>query len=83
MYKKDSFVFSKRITFSVYDRIGAGDAYTSGILHGELSGYEPDKTVEFAAAAGMLACTVSGDTPMSTEAEILAAVSGAKEDVKR
>ncbi|WP_077602589.1 sugar kinase [Oceanobacillus sojae] len=83
MYKKDRFVFSKKITFSVYDRIGAGDAYTSGILHGELSGYEPDKTVEFAAAAGMLACTVSGDTPMSTETEILAAVSGAKEDVKR
>lgn len=83
IYKEDEFVFSKNITFSVYDRIGAGDAYTSGILHGELSDYTPEKTVEFAAAAGMLACTIAGDTPMSTEAEILSALSGTIDDIKR
>ncbi|MEK4306748.1 MULTISPECIES: sugar kinase [Oceanobacillus] len=83
MYTAEEFVFSRNITFSVYDRIGAGDAYTSGILHGELSDYTPEKTVEFAAAAGMLACTIVGDTPMSTEAEILAAMSGTVGDVKR
>lgn len=83
LYKEDKFVFSRKVTFSVYDRIGAGDAYTSGILHGELSGYESGKTVEFAAAAGMLACTIVGDTPMSTEAEVLAAVTGDIGDIKR
>lgn len=83
IYKAGKFVFSRNIVFSVYDRIGAGDAYTSGILHGELSEYAPEKTVEFAAAAGMLACTIVGDTPMATEAEILAAVSGTVGDVKR
>ncbi|MFD1415820.1 sugar kinase [Oceanobacillus jeddahense] len=83
MYTAEEFVFSRNITFSVYDRIGAGDAYTSGILHGELSDYTPEKTVEFAAAAGMLACTIVGDTPMSTEAEISAAMSGTVGDVKR
>ncbi|KKE77777.1 sugar kinase [Oceanobacillus caeni] len=83
MYKDRTFVFSENITFSVYDRIGAGDAYTSGILHGELSGFPPEKTVQFAASAGMLACTIVGDTPMSTEAEILSAMSGTIEDIKR
>lgn len=83
LYKEDEFVFSKEITFSVYDRIGAGDAYTSGILHGELSGWEKEKTVEFASRAGMLACTIVGDTPMSTESEILAAMTGEIGDVKR
>ncbi|MFD1168610.1 sugar kinase [Oceanobacillus caeni] len=83
MYKDGTFVFSENITFSVYDRIGAGDAYTSGILHGELSGFPPEKTVQFAASAGMLACTIVGDTPMSTEAEILSAMSGTIEDIKR
>ncbi|WP_152657176.1 sugar kinase [Oceanobacillus sp. CFH 90083] len=83
LYKEDKFVFSSELTFPVYDRIGAGDAYTSGILHGELSGFAPEKTVSFAAVAGMLACTIVGDTPMATEAEILAAMSGSVGDVKR
>lgn len=60
-----------------------GDAYTSGILHGQLAGFSPEKTVRFAAAAGMLACTIVGDTPMSTENEILSAMAGEMEDIKR
>ncbi|MFD0828865.1 sugar kinase [Neobacillus sp. M.A.Huq-85] len=83
MFKKGSFIFSENISFSVYDRIGAGDAYTSGILHGELAGFPAEKTVQFAAAAGMLACTIVGDTPMSTETEILSAMAGTIEDIKR
>ncbi|MBS4212849.1 MULTISPECIES: sugar kinase [Neobacillus] len=83
MYKNESFVFSRNLSFSVYDRIGAGDAYTSGILHGELAGFPAEKTVQFAAAAGMLACTIVGDTPMSTETEILSAMAGTIEDIKR
>jgi 2-dehydro-3-deoxygluconokinase len=83
MYKDGEFTFSENISFSVYDRIGAGDAYTSGILHGELAHFSPVKTVRFAAAAGMLACTITGDTPMSTETEILSAMAGNINDIKR
>ncbi|MDY0405241.1 sugar kinase [Virgibacillus sp. 179-BFC.A HS] len=83
MYKNGEFTFSANTTFSVYDRIGAGDAYTSGILHGELSDFSPKETVQFAATAGMLACSVVGDTPMSTEAEVLSAMRGTTEDIKR
>jgi 2-dehydro-3-deoxygluconokinase len=83
MYKGGEFIFSEKISFHVYDRIGAGDAYTSGILHGELAGFSPEKTVGFAAAAGMLACTLAGDTPMSTEAEVLSAMTGTIGDIKR
>jgi 2-dehydro-3-deoxygluconokinase len=83
MYKNESFVFSRDLSFYVYDRIGAGDAYTSGILHGELADFPAEKTVQFAAAAGMLACTIVGDTPMSTETEILSATAGTIEDIKR
>lgn len=83
MYKGGEFTFSEKISFHVFDRIGAGDAFTSGILHGELSGFQPEKTVGFAAAAGMLACAIAGDTPMSTEAEILSAMGGTISDIKR
>lgn len=83
IYKDQSFTFSKLLTFSIYDRIGAGDAFTSGIVHGEIQGFSPEKTVGFAAAAGMLAHTIVGDTPMSSESDILRAMTEAVGDVER
>lgn len=83
LFKHEHFMLSDKLTFSVYDRIGAGDAFASGIIHGEMEGLGPDHTVQFAAAAGMLAHTVSGDTPMASEAEIFRAMSEAVGDVER
>lgn len=83
IYKNNKFVFSDNRSFIVHDRIGSGDAFTSGILHGELAGLKLEKTVEFAVSAGMLACTISGDTPMSTAAEIEAAMLYETADVNR
>ncbi len=83
MYKDGQFVFSDKLTFPVLDRIGAGDAYMTGILHGELTGKTPQQTVDFAAAAAMLAHAVEGDAPISTPAEIEQAMTGGMQDVKR
>jgi len=83
LYKDGRFNYSDTLTFAVYDRIGAGDAYASGILHGELSGFAPDHTVRYAAAAAMLAHTTAGDTPMASEREIVRAMTQAAGDVER
>ncbi|MFB9274803.1 sugar kinase [Cohnella cellulosilytica] len=83
LYKDGSFRYSDTLTFAVYDRIGAGDAYASGILHGELSGFEPERTVRYAAAAAMLAHTTAGDTPMASEREIVRAMTQTSGDVER
>ncbi|QHW31912.1 sugar kinase [Paenibacillus rhizovicinus] len=83
LYKSGVLSFAGPRTFAVYDRIGAGDAFASGILHGELAAFEPERTVEFAAAAAGLAHTVSGDTPMSGEGEILRAMTDTNGDVIR
>jgi len=83
LYKNGAFHLSDALTFPVYDRIGAGDAYAGGILHGELSGFSPEKTVRFAAAAAMLAHTTVGDTPVSGEAEILQAMTRTAGDIER
>lgn len=80
---KDEFFFVDPVTFAVHDRIGAGDAFASGIIHGELSGFEPDYTVRFAVAAAMLAHTITGDTPMSSERDIIRAMTEAALDVER
>jgi len=83
LYKDGAFKFSDTLTFPVYDRIGAGDAYASGILHGELSGFEPERAVRFAAAAAMLAHATVGDTPLSGEDDILSAMTRAAGDIER
>lgn len=83
IFKHDQFVLSDKLTFSVYDRIGAGDAFASGIIHGEMEGLSPDQTVQFAAVSGMLAHTVSGDTPMASEADIRRAMTESVGDVER
>ncbi|MBM7598945.1 2-dehydro-3-deoxygluconokinase [Virgibacillus halotolerans] len=83
LYKNQAFTFSEARTFSVLDRIGAGDAYTSGIVHAEIEGFTPENAVSFATTAGMLAHTVVGDTPMATVNEIYSAMEESVGDVER
>ncbi|WP_020619051.1 sugar kinase [Paenibacillus daejeonensis] len=83
MYTEETFWYSLPVTFSVYDRVGAGDAYASGIIHTRLRGDEPQYCVDYATAAAVLAHTVHGDTPMSTEADVVRAMSRTAGDVER
>ncbi|QNK57766.1 sugar kinase [Paenibacillus sp. PAMC21692] len=83
LYKDGRFTFAEPLSFAVHDRIGAGDAYTSGIIHGETAGWTPEETVAFAAAAGMLAHTIVGDTPLSSESDIRKAMAATVSDVER
>ena len=61
---------------SIIDRVGGGDAYSSGIIYGLLTGQDLQQTVEFAAAAGCLKHTVEGDFNLVSFAEVLALVNG-------
>ena len=83
MYKNDQFTFVKPVTFPVLDRIGTGDAYTSAILHGEIKGFSPQKTVAFATSSSMLAHSINGDTSLFTEAEIKSAMEESIADIDR
>lgn len=84
IYQNQKLFYSDAVTFPVFSRIGAGDAYTSGIVHGVLKQFTPERTVEFAVTASMLAHTVAGDTPIASEADVLRAMSkSADRDVER
>ncbi|MGN8644757.1 sugar kinase [Gracilibacillus sp. HCP3S3_G5_1] len=83
LYQYGNFHYAQQEKFHVLDRIGAGDAFAAGIIHGKLEGYPPEQTVQFATASCMLAHTISGDTPLSTKQEILQAVNSEISDVIR
>lgn len=55
----------------IVDRIGGGDAFTGGVLHGLVSNKTPQETIEFAAAAAVLKHFVKGDCNQYTEDEVV------------
>ncbi|AUJ23670.1 sugar kinase [Virgibacillus dokdonensis] len=70
LYQQDVMYFSRTYQYQVLDRIGSGDAYASGILHGILKKFTDEDTVDFATAACVLAHTTYGDSPICSEEEI-------------
>lgn len=62
---------SVRENLEIYDRVGGGDSFASGLIYGFLSGKEPQWSVDCAAAHGALAMTTPGDTTMATLEEVL------------
>jgi 2-dehydro-3-deoxygluconokinase len=54
----------------IVDRIGTGDAFAAGILHGRLSGLEAQETLDFALAAACLKHSIPGDVNLATRADV-------------
>ena len=67
----------------IVDRIGGGDAFAGGILHGILTNQEPQQIVEFATAASALEHTVFGDENQFSESEIIAYMNSNSGEVLR
>jgi 2-dehydro-3-deoxygluconokinase len=63
-----------RENLEIYDRVGGGDSFASGLIYGFLSGNEPQWSVDCGAAHGALAMTTPGDTTMATLEEVLQAM---------
>jgi 2-dehydro-3-deoxygluconokinase len=67
----------------IVDRIGAGDAFAAGILHGALAGLDEDEALRFALAAAVLKHSVPGDFNLVDVAEVEALARGDAVDVRR
>jgi 2-dehydro-3-deoxygluconokinase len=59
-----------RENLEIFDRVGGGDSFASGLIYGFLTGRGPQWAVECGAAHGALAMTTPGDTTMATLAEV-------------
>jgi len=66
-----------RRNIEIYDRVGGGDGFASGVIYGLMAGKGPQGAVEYGAAHGALAMTTPGDTSMASLAEVEAVVTGA------
>ena len=66
----------------IVDRIGTGDAFAAGVLHGVLRGWSEEKALEFGLAAAAIKHSIAGDFNLASEAQVEAVCSGAL-DVRR
>lgn len=67
----------------IVDRIGGGDAFAAGVLHGLIRGWEPARTIRFGLAAGCLKHSIPGDFNLVSEAEVEALMDEGRYDVRR
>ena len=67
----------------IVDRIGGGDAFAAGVLHGLLSGMDDAASLAFGLAAACLKHYVPGDFNLIGVDDVLALVNGERLDVRR
>ena len=77
IYDGKEFYQSKRYDINpIIDRVGGGDSFSAGLIHGLLTMPTQGEALEFAVAASALKHTVNGDFNLVSEDEVKALVGG-------
>lgn len=67
----------------VYDRVGGGDGFASGLFYGLLTGLDPDEALRLGWAHGALLTTFPGDTTMANLEQVRAFAAGGSARIQR
>ena len=74
---------TRRESMEIFDRVGGGDSFASGLVYGLLADEPLQTCVDLAAAHGALAMTTPGDTSMASKAEVYKLAGGGNARVDR
>lgn len=72
-----------RENLEIYDRVGGGDSFASGLIYGLMEAKSPQEAVNYGAAHGALAMTTAGDTTTASLAEVEKVMKGGTARVSR
>ncbi|HPC94460.1 MAG TPA: sugar kinase [Sedimentisphaerales bacterium] len=72
-----------RENLEIYDRVGGGDSFASGLIYGLMEGKSPSEAVNYGAAHGALAMTTPGDTTTASLHEVEKVIKGSGARVER
>ncbi|MFC5281615.1 PfkB family carbohydrate kinase [Arcanobacterium canis] len=73
----------QRDSLEIFDRVGGGDSFASGLIYGLITGSSLKRAVNLGAAHGALAMTTPGDTSMATLSDVLKLADGGNARVVR
>ncbi len=80
---EDKIVHVPQRDVDIYDRVGGGDSFASGLIYGLLAAKGIDWAVQCGVAHGALAMTTPGDTSMATLAEVERIIKGGSARIAR
>ena len=80
---EDKIVHVPQREIDIFDRVGGGDSFASGLIYGLLAGKGIDWAVKCGVAHGALAMTTPGDTSMATLAEVERIIKGGSARIAR
>ena len=77
IYDGKTFYVSRHYEINpIVDRVGGGDSFSAGIIHGLANGMPQEKALEFATAASALKHTIPGDFNMVSLCEVESLMAG-------
>ena len=76
LYSEGKACFSTQYHVHIVDRVGGGDSFGGGLIHGLLAGWDPQKTIDFAVAASCLKHAVEFDFNQVSVSEVESLAAG-------
>jgi 2-dehydro-3-deoxygluconokinase len=70
LYQNGQAYFSPSYRIHIVDRVGGGDSFGGGLIYSQLTGMDPQKSINFAVAASCLKHTISHDFNLVTVEEV-------------
>ena len=80
---EDKIVHVPQREIDIFDRVGGGDSFASGLVYGMLAGKGIDWAIQCGVAHGALAMTTPGDTSMATLPEVERIMKGGSARIAR
>lgn len=78
LYEGGQAYFSRTYPVHIVDRVGGGDSFAAGLLYGTINNFEPQRKIEYAAAASCLKHSIELDFNLSTVKEVELLLNGDK-----
>jgi 2-dehydro-3-deoxygluconokinase len=76
LFDGNEYIVSRKYPIHLIDRVGGGDSFGAGLIHGILKGWDKKQVLEFAVAASALKQTIPGDMNLVNEDEVMTVVKG-------
>ena len=83
LFDRKDLHISNEYNFDILDRVGGGDAFTAGILHGIIENLNPKEIVEFGVCASVLKHSIRGDINIVDKASVTSLIETGLQNIKR
>lgn len=83
IFNKGALYKSNHFSFEIVDRIGGGDAFAAGVIHGILAELNPQEVIEFGIGSSVLKHLVYGDHNQFNAGEVEEFLASQGKDVNR